>query len=133
MVTKFGRMKTYLEGLLPMKSQDAFIRWSCKITWQTKIIISPIPLCLWPHNLAGCWLTLSGSHPSPYSTLWWNGLASSRDNLTSTYVIYQSPCSGYTWENGKLPWGATTLKIRWLFNHVVLRDQTKIWQDAGLL
>ena len=46
MATKLGRMITYLDGLLPIKSHDPLITCSCKI-------ISPIPQCLWPPNLAG--------------------------------------------------------------------------------
>ena len=29
----------------------------------TKNIVSPLPQCLWPPNLAGWWLTMRGSHP----------------------------------------------------------------------
>ena len=36
MGTKLDRMVLYLEGLLPWKSHDPLILWSCKITWQTK-------------------------------------------------------------------------------------------------
>ena len=56
MTTKLGKMVTYLEGLLPIKLNDALIMWSSKITWKTKTIISPIPQCLWPPNLAGQYL-----------------------------------------------------------------------------
>ena len=59
--TKLGRMITYFDGLLPITSHDTLISLSCEITWQTKTIIFPIPQCLWPPNLVGCWLTLSGS------------------------------------------------------------------------
>ena len=52
MATKLCRMVMYLDELLLIKSHDPFITWSCKITWQTKIIISPLPQCLWPPNLA---------------------------------------------------------------------------------
>ena len=34
---------------------------SCPST--TKNIISPLPQCLWPSNLAGWWLTMTASHP----------------------------------------------------------------------
>ena len=85
MATKLGRMVTYLDFLLLIKSHDPLIMWSCKImwklksfylhyhsayghrtwqdgnlswwalackvTWQTKIIISPLPQSLWPPNL----------------------------------------------------------------------------------
>ena len=53
MTTNFCRMVNYLYGLLPMKSHGSLITWSCKIIWQTKIIISPLPQCLWPPTSAG--------------------------------------------------------------------------------
>ena len=42
MATKLDRMMTYLEWLLPVKSHDHMITWSCKITWQAKVIIYPL-------------------------------------------------------------------------------------------
>ena len=41
--TKLGKLVTYYEGLSPIKSHDPFITWSCKITWQTKFITTPLP------------------------------------------------------------------------------------------
>ena len=38
MATKFGTLVIYLDGLLTIKSLNALIRWSCKITWQRKNI-----------------------------------------------------------------------------------------------
>ena len=51
-MVKLGRMVAYLDRLHPIKSNDPLITWSCKITWQTKIIISPLPQCLRQSNLA---------------------------------------------------------------------------------
>ena len=53
MATKFGKMVTYLEGLWIIKSSNALITWSSKVTLQTKTIISQPPECLWPRNMAG--------------------------------------------------------------------------------
>ena len=36
MATKFSRMMTYLDGLLPIKSHVPLITWSSEITWQNK-------------------------------------------------------------------------------------------------
>ena len=44
MATKLDRMVTYLNGLVPVKSHSHLITWFCKITWQTKIIKSSLPL-----------------------------------------------------------------------------------------
>ena len=46
MATKVGRTVAYFESLLTIKSFYALITWSCKVTWQTKIIYSQ-PECLW--------------------------------------------------------------------------------------
>ena len=62
MVTNFGKNVSHLPGLLPIKSLDTSITWSCEVMWQTKAIISPLSQCLWPLNLPGYWLTLCGSH-----------------------------------------------------------------------
>ena len=61
MATKLGRIMTYLERLLARKSHVPLVMWSCKMTRQTKIIISPQPQCLWPRNLSWWWLRLRGS------------------------------------------------------------------------
>ena len=39
MATKLGRIVTYFERLLTIKSFYTLITWSCKVMWQTKIII----------------------------------------------------------------------------------------------
>ena len=38
MATQLGRMMTYLEGLLTIKSYSPLITWSCIVTWQTRIL-----------------------------------------------------------------------------------------------
>ena len=48
MANKLSRIVTYLDGLLPRKSHDPYITWSCKIMWETTTIISPLRQCLWP-------------------------------------------------------------------------------------
>ena len=60
MATRLGRMVTYLRRLLPIKSHDPLNTWSCKIAWQTKIIISPLPQSLRPLNLTVWQLTFTG-------------------------------------------------------------------------
>ena len=53
MATKLGIMLTYVEQLSHINLLDAVVRWSCKITWQTKTTISP--------------------HYSPYGHQTWQG------------------------------------------------------------
>ena len=124
-----GRMINYLDGLLPIKSLDSLIAWSCeiawqtkiilsslpqylwrqdgnlpwwthaykvtwpsndvsyKIMWQTKIIVSSLPQWLWPWNFTSWRFAMRGLQPC-YSTLWWHGLARSRDELKLLYLLY---------------------------------------------
>ena len=72
MATKLGRIVAYPDGLLPIQSPEALIMLSCKITWQTKTIISPLLQCLRSPNLAGNWRTVRGSDqkvPWPFSNV----------------------------------------------------------------
>ena len=46
MATRIGRMVTYFERPLTIKSFYALMTWSSKVIWQTKIIIHPQPECL---------------------------------------------------------------------------------------
>ena len=68
MDTELGRVITYHEGLLSIKSRDSFVTWSCEITWQTKSLF-PLPQYLWLPNMASWWLTLRASHPRSHPTL----------------------------------------------------------------
>lgn len=43
MVTKLGRVVTYVEELRAIKSHDLLRTWSWKIAEQTKVIMSPLP------------------------------------------------------------------------------------------
>ena len=47
MATRIGRMVTYFERLLTIKPFFALIKWSCKVKWQTKIIIHLQPEFFW--------------------------------------------------------------------------------------
>ena len=44
--TKLDKVVTYHEGVPPIKSHDPLITWFSEITWQTKIIISPLPVAM---------------------------------------------------------------------------------------
>ena len=50
MATTLSGMVTYFERLLTIKSFYALITWSCKVKWQTKIIIYPQAECPWLHT-----------------------------------------------------------------------------------
>ena len=52
-----------LNWLPPIKLFKPLVKWSCTITWETKIIIFPLPHCLWqslksndPSITWSCWI-----------------------------------------------------------------------------
>ena len=104
MATKVDKMVTYLEGLLAIKSLYTLTICFCRITWQTKIFITPLLHCLWPQNLAGWWLTLTGfyleSHVARKIT--WQ--------IKRFYLHYHSAYRHQTWQDDDLPWRALNLK-----------------------
>ena len=75
MATKPGKLITNLDGLQPLKSHNPLIIRSCKITWQTKIIISPLPECLdhqtWQDRNLPCWApAYNVKWPFDHMVLW---------------------------------------------------------------
>ena len=116
--TKLGRMVTYLNGLLLLKSHNAFITWSCEITWQTETIMSPIPQCVWKPNLVTTclqWLLLT---IKSYNTLFtW-----SRTVTWKTKTIPSPRNLG----DGELLREAPAHKVPWHFDHMVLREKLKM-------
>ena len=122
MFTKLCRMITYLDGLLPLKSQDPLVTWPCKITWQNKTNLSSLSEYLWLLNLARWWLTMMGSCLLCYMTLWLRGRARSPDKLKSICFHYRSVYGHQTQQNGNLPWWAPAYKVTLPFDHVVLWD-----------
>ena len=61
MATNLDRKVTYLERLLSIMILDPLVIWSCKLTWQTKTIISL--QCLWPPIPAEWSNTMKSSNP----------------------------------------------------------------------
>ena len=80
MATKRGRFGTYNEELLLIKFHDLSIKWSCEVTWQTKTIISPLPL---PMNTKLC--NLGGFHSQNYMNLWSRDITKSCEKLETTH------------------------------------------------
>ena len=83
-------MVTYLDGLLPIKSRDPYITWTCNITWQTKVTISPLLSSL----------TLKDSYPC-YSTLWSCDLARSCNQLKLLYLHLHDAYGHQIWQAGR--------------------------------
>ena len=85
---------------------DSLIALSFKITWSTKF-------------------NMRGFHAVCYFTLWWRGLARSRDKLksfTTTYLYYHKIYDPKIRQDRDLHWLLFTHKAKWPYNHVVLWD-----------
>ena len=122
MATKLGRMVTYLHKFLPIKSHDLLFMWSSKITTQTKIIISPLPQCLWPRNLARWSFILMGSFLQNHMTLWLHGPVRSHGKLKTLYLHYHSVYGHQTCQDGNLPWLTPAYKVTSPFDYGVLQN-----------
>ena len=121
--TKLGKAITCLNRFLPIKLHDPSITWLWEITWQPKTIAAP--QCLWPPNLVNWRLAMRGFHAVCYFTLWWRGLARSRDKLksfTTTYLYYHKIYDPKIRQDRDLHWLLFTHKAKWPYNHVVLWD-----------
>ena len=85
-VTKLEMMVTNLDGTPLIMLLYPLVLWSWKMMWQTKIIISPIPQCLWPPNLEGWWLIFTGLYPYCYYTIWGHDLPRSCDKVKALNI-----------------------------------------------
>ena len=108
MATKRGRMMTYLERLLPIKSNGHINTWSCNITWQTKIIIYSLTQCLWQSILAGWGYTIRSFHSWSHQIFWSRDCARSR-KLLLLYCL---------WSLNLAKWWLTVRKFN-LLSHTI--------------
>ena len=82
-------MLIYLEQLSPIKLLNTLATRSCKVTWQTKTIVSTLRQCKWPANLTGWRLTLRGSYHIvtwPFNQLVLLGSRESLNKLVSPFL-----------------------------------------------
>ena len=121
MATKLGRMVSNLWGLLLIMLLDSLATWSCESTWHIKFIISHLPQCLWPLNLAGVWRTIKESQPLSHKTLSSRGFARSSDKLKTLFFHYHNAYDHRTWKDGFLPWTNSTQNVTRSYNHLVLQ------------
>ena len=103
-------LKHFISNTAIPLAHNPLTLWSCKIMWQMKTIISPLPQCLWLPNLVGWWLNLRGSYPSSHMTLWSCGLMRSHDKL-ETCLHYHNSYGYQTWWDGGIQCGASTSKL----------------------
>ena len=87
---KLAKVLTYHEELPVIKSHSPLIKWSCKITWQTKTIRSPLPQCQWLTKLSRMVTHQDGLSPiKSHDPLIVS--SKSRDILNPFYLHYTIP------------------------------------------
>ena len=115
-VLKRDSMVTNLERLQRIMLLYPLVTWYCKITWQMKTILSPLPRYVRSPNLVEWRLTVSVLYPSFYSTLWSRGLPKLYDKLKK-YLHYHDAYDHQIQQGCHLPWGGSTHKVTWPLDH----------------
>ena len=127
MVTKLGRMVTYLEELLPTSHMTLWSRGPPRLRGKLKSSYLHY-LSVYGHQT---WQDVNSLEWVPtYKVtrinLWWLGLAKSREKLEPLYLHYHDAYDHQNWQNSGLPWADPTHKVTWSFSHVVLQDHVTI-------
>ena len=122
MAIKLGKIVTYLERPPSIKWQEALITWSCKITWQTKTIISQLP----KKPIA----TKLGRMVLDQMVLWWRDLLRLRDKLKPPYLQYHIACGHQTLWEGDLPGADPSIELR---NPLVMWSCKIKWQTKTII
>ena len=130
MTTRLSRVVINFERLLGIKSYGSWATWSCKISCKIKIIISPLPQPM---------VTILGRMVTYHEGL---SLITSHDPLSicSCKIIRQiktilSLQPQYLWPPNLAEWWlilrASTYKVSWLLNQVVLRGHVTNQKDIS--
>ena len=109
MAMTFGGMVTYHEGLLTIKSHNVLIMWSCKVMWQTKIIISSTRVSM---------TTKLDRMVTYFETLKKKSYIHMNDNLTWWVTTYKLHQPLITW----------SCKIKWKTKTIISPLQECLWQ-----
>ena len=109
MAMTFGGMVTYHEGLLTIKSHNVLIMWSCKVMWQTKIIISSTRVTM---------TTKLDRMVTYFETLKKKSYIHMNDNLTWWVTTYKLHQPLITW----------SCKIKWKTKTIISPLQECLWQ-----
>ena len=124
--TNLGRMVTYLEQLIHIKPHDHIITWSCRILWQSKTIIYPLPHCLWLQRKL-CWVGICNEElPSIKS----QGPLIMLSCKVTWQIKYISNTARSLWPLLVERWWLTMACYKFTepFKHVVFCDHVKNWK-----
>ena len=87
--TRLGRVGIYIEEFPSINLHNPLITWSCKITWNTRYVISLLQQGLWPLNFLRWWNTIRTFHLQNYTNLWIRGHLMPHDKLKTLYPLTQ--------------------------------------------
>ena len=104
MITKHGRLVTYVERDSPMESNDPLTTLWCVVTWQIKRVTYPLWQGLWPWNLVSWWLMVRWTHPWSHMSLWPPVHMRSRDKLKTKYFFLQETYGYQTLQGADVWW-----------------------------
>ena len=120
----FGSMVTYLDGLAPIKFHHSLITWSCKVTWQAKVIYiftAAVPMAIKHGKMV---TYIDGLLPIKLhgpSFTWFSGITWQRKIIIFLLPQCLWPPVLTSW-SGDLPWRASTNDLTPPLSHVVLGD-----------
>lgn len=103
------------------KSYHALIKWSWKVTWQTKAVISTLTERQCSPDFVGWGVALKDFYLESNMTISSRDLATSRDKLKPLRFYCRSTYGHHTWLDGDISWGAPKRKLIWHFDHVILQ------------
>ena len=117
---------TWQESNLPCWTLAYKIAWSFDYVvlrnYITNYHTTTLPQHLWPTNVVGLELILTGFWAKGQMNLWSLSLVRSPDKLKSLYLRYDSAYSNQTWQDGNFIWWASTYIVTWLLDYVVLTN-----------
>ena len=100
--TKLGMLMTYLERLLPIKSDDSLVSWFCKITWQVKNISATFY-----KNIDGRQTWQGGDSPwgTPTKSVTWSYKleVNTHNKLQLLNLSYHNTCGHQISQGGDIP------------------------------
>ena len=133
MTIKIGRGVTYYVGAPPIKSHSPWTTWSCEITRQTKIIMSPLPQRLWPQIFGRMvtYLEQLLAIKSHDHIITWSCEITWQTKIV-VYPLPQNVCDYQTWQGGDIQRGGSFHKLTRSFDHVVLQGHVNIRQIKNI-
>ena len=114
------QMRLIKQVLMMSSPQDHLTNWNHYISTNT------VPVTTKRNRVVTKFERLLSIIFFPNSTLWSRDLARSCNELKSLYLHYPSAYSNQTWQDDDLNCAASTPKVTWPYNKVILGDHEKL-------